>query len=151
MDSPIVELVSAARSKTDHPCLLLAHADVGELARAAEALAAANGWPRLAVGQALSAALLAEPPANRSRTASRWLATRLAELAPGPVVCSEIDLLFTPAWELDPLVLFRNASRTTRLVVLWPGTYVNDVLAYATPQHGHFRTWRHPGVVVHSL
>lgn len=151
MDSPIVELVSAARSKTDHPCLLLAHADVGELERAAEALAAAHGWPRLAVGQALSSALLAEPPANRSRTASRWLAARLTELAPGPVVCSEIDLLFTPAWALDPLALFRNASRTTRLVVMWPGTYTGDVLAYATPQHGHFRTWRHPGVVVYNL
>jgi hypothetical protein len=148
MDSPIVDLVSAA---TYHPCVLLAHPDIGELARAAEALAARDGWLRLAVGQALSAALLAELPASRPRTASRWLATRLAELAPGPVVCSEIDLLFTPAWELDPLVLFRNASRATRLVVMWPGTYTGDVLAYATPQHGHFRTWRHPGVEIRGL
>ncbi len=148
MDSPIVDLVSAA---TYHPCVLLAHPDVGELVRAAEALAAAYGWPRLAVGQALSSALLAEPPASRPRTANRWLATRLAELAPGPVVCSEIDLLFTPAWALDPLALFRNASRTTRLVVMWPGTYTDDVLAYATSQHGHYRTWRHPGVAIHSL
>lgn len=148
MESPIVDLVSAA---TYHPCVLLAHPDVGELVGAAEALAARYGWYRLAVGQALSAALLAEPPASRSRTASRWLATRLAELAPGPVVCSEIDLLFTPAWALDPLVLFRNACRATRLVVMWPGTYVNDVLAYATPQHSHFRTWRHPGVEICGL
>jgi len=60
----------------------------------------------------------------------------------------EIDVLFEPTLKLDPLGLLRQFSRVTKLIVTWPGTYINDVLAYAVPEHSHYRTWRQPGIPV---
>jgi len=99
------------------------------------------------VGRELSAALLSEPPRRRSAAARRWIETRLREIASthaGAVLCTEIDLLFEPTLQLDPLKLLRDASRVTRIVVAWPGSYASDVLAYAVPEHKHYRTWRRP-------
>jgi hypothetical protein len=141
-------------TSTYHPCLLLVHPDVHKLEDAANELAAAHGWPRLSVGRELSAVLLAEPPARRSGPARRWIEARLRELAPtngSPVLCTEIDLLFEPTLRLDPLRLLRDASRAARFVVAWPGSYDNNVLSYAVPEHSHYRTWRQPSVQIVCL
>ncbi len=127
------------------------HPDIQALERAADSLARGRGWPRLSVGRELSAALLSEPPRDRPRVAARWLPARLAEMAPGPVICSDIDLLFESALSLDPLALLRAASRVTALVALWPGDFADDVLTYAVPGHDHYRPWRHPEVDIRVL
>jgi hypothetical protein len=132
-------------------CLLLVHPEVHRLEAAADEVIAAYGWPRLSVGRELSAVLLAEPPSRRSRKAQEWMESRLAQMAGGPVLCTETDLLFEPTLELDPLMLLRQVSRTTRLVATWAGRYSEDVLSYALPEHQHYRTWRQPEVAVLSL
>lgn len=77
--------------------------------------------------------------------------THLREMSPGPILCTNVDLLFEPTLKLDPLRLMRDASRVTRLVVTWPGSYGDGVLAYAVPDHGHYRTWRKPEVFIKAL
>ena len=77
--------------------------------------------------------------------------THLRDISPGPVLCTNIDLLFEPTLKLDPLRLMRDVSRVTRLVVAWPGSYVDNVLAYAVPDHSHYRTWRKPEVLIKVL
>ena len=136
---------------TSHPCLLLVHPEIRTLERAAGELVSAYAWPRLSLGRELCAVLLSETSPLRSRAARQWMKARLGEMAPGPVLCSEIDLLFEPALELDPLGLLCDVGRLTRLVVTWPGTYQGDVLAYAVPGHSHYRTWRKPGVPIVEL
>lgn len=69
----------------------------------------------------------------------------------GPVLCTDTDLLFEPALGLDPLALLRQASRMTRLVVTWPGTYRDGILTYAVPRHGHYRAWQRPDVTIVAL
>ena len=130
--------------RTSHTCLLLVHPEVRRLEGAAAALPSAYGWPRLSVGRELSGGLLSEPVQRRSRKARPWMKARLDEMAPGPALCTEIDLLFEPTLELDPLRLMRDVSRVTRLVVTWSGSHVDGVLAYATPGHSHYCTWRRP-------
>jgi hypothetical protein len=49
------------------------------------------------------------------------------------------------------LNLLRDASRATRIVVAWPGSYSDDTLAYALPEHGHYRTWRRPDAQIARL
>lgn len=126
------------------PCLLLVHPGIRRLTEAVDELSSKYGWHRLRVGQELAAALVSEPPRRRPRAAHRWMTSRLGQMAPGPVICTEIDLLFEPTLELDPLLLLRDVSRVTRLVVAWPGSCGDDVLAYAAPEHRHYRTWRRP-------
>jgi len=60
-------------------------------------------------------------------------------------------LLFDPALELDTLRLLCDVSRVARMVVTWPGSYRDDVLAYAVPDHSHYRTWRRPEVSIVAL
>ena len=134
--------------RSSQPCLLLVHPEVRRLEDVADELSSAYGWPRLSVGRELSAALLAGPPARRPHEARRWIKAHLGELAPGPVLCTGIDLLFEPLLELDPLRLLCDAGRLTRLVVAWPGDYQDGVLSYAVPAHSHYRTWRRPEVSV---
>jgi len=133
---------------TSHTCLLLVHPEIRRLEDVADELLFTYGWPRLSVGRELSAVLLSEMPRRRSRTARQWLPTRLGEISPGPVLCTETDLLFDPALELDPLRLLCDVSRVTRMVATWPGSYRRDVLAYAVPDHSHYRTWRNPEVPI---
>ena len=149
-----------------HSCLLLVHPEIRTLEQAASSLVLRQGWSRLSVGAELSATLLRvkdltglpdlsglspESPRDRPRAAARWFTSRTEAMVPGPVVCSEIDLLFEPCLSLDVLALLRAASRPTRLVVLWPGSYVDDVLTYAVAAHDHCRSWRRPEVEIIDL
>ena len=136
---------------TSNTCLLLVHPEVCRLEDAANELLLVYEWPRLSVGRELSPVLVAEIPQRRSRATRQWMKTHLREMFPGPVLCAEIDLLFDPTLKLDPLRLMRDAGRVTRLVITWPGSYVDNVLAYAVPGHSHYRTWRKPEVFIKAL
>ena len=99
-------------------------------------------WQAISIGGELSAYLVVSSEIDRSRASREWLLDELRKRSPGPVVCTDVDLLFHPSLNLDPLVLFRQASRHTKLVVLWPGSYSNGVLSYAVPEHKHYRFWK---------
>ena len=132
-------------------CLLVVHPEIRRLEAAANELVSAYGWPRLSVGGEVSAVLRVVPPARYPRAASRCIDANVGQMAPGPVLCTEIDVLFEPALKLDPLALLRQTSRQTALVVTWPGSYVDELLAYAAPEHGHYRAWHRPGILVVRL
>jgi hypothetical protein len=125
-----------------YPCVLLTQTDVSRLDAAGRDLSQRFGWPVLSVGEQLSAALLDVAPRRRPHMAGQAVDDAIRRLAPGPIVCSHIDLLFEPALELDALWLLREASRLAALVVLWPGQYQARVLSYAVPEHAHYRAWR---------
>lgn len=133
---------------TFYHCVLLVNSDVCRLQQHAEKLAGDKGWPILLMGRMLAEAILTVSPKQRSVEAQRVLRGLLSEAGPGPVVCADMDLLFDPTLRLDPLRLLREASRETALVVAWPGSYSGSVLAYAVPEHSHYRTWRNPEVQV---
>ena len=136
---------------TSRPCFLFVSPEIRRLEDAAHQLLSTYAWPHLSLGQELSAALLTEAPQRRPYEAQHWLKARLGEFSPGPALCTEIDLLFEPTLELDPLRLLCDVGRITRLVVAWPGIYQHDVLAYAVPDHSHYRTWRRPQVSLIAL
>ncbi|MBN1874774.1 MAG: BREX-3 system P-loop-containing protein BrxF [Anaerolineae bacterium] len=132
-------------------CLILAAPRVATLATAVECLSAIHDWPRLSVGRELSAVLLHEPPRARARVTARWLRARAGELGPVPVICVDLDLLFAPALDLDPLSLCCQIGRTSPLVLVWPGSYQAGTLTYAVPRHAHYRIWQHPEAIVVNL
>lgn len=124
-----------------YPCLLLVHPEMARLYAATRQILSQYAWPGLSIGSLLSQALLPVAPKQRPRQAKRTFADTVQAHVPGPVLCTDIDLLFEPSLYLDPLRLLREASRQARLVVIWPGTFANGVLAYATPSHAHYQTW----------
>jgi hypothetical protein len=134
-----------------HPCLLLVHPRIERLQAVADELLSAYGWPSLSIGRELSEALLLIEPKRRPQKAARWLEDRVNDFKPGPLLCTDIDLLFEPSLTLNPMTLLQSASRITRLVTLWPGTYEQGTLAYAVPEHAHYRTWRNPQLPIEAL
>lgn len=134
-----VERTLAARPY--FPCVLLVHTDVRTLEIIGERLAARAGWPLFAVSRVLVGALSGAATNERSMVASTALNQPLAQLRPGPVICTDLALLFEPALALDPLTLLRQWSRRVPLVACWPGAYAEGSLAYAVPEHAHYRRW----------
>lgn len=124
---------------------LLVHPQINRLHAAANQLRRHHpSWPHLALSTTLALSLRDIAPAQRPRQTPRLLASAIHQYNPGPLLCSDIDLLFEPALQLDPLRLFLDASRQTALIVAWPGTYQNNNLVYAVPEHAHYRTWSPP-------
>jgi len=122
-------------------CLLLLHQDPARLHEATLRLSEAFQWPGWPAGQALAAALLDTALPLRPAAAARWFGEACAARRPGPVLIGDIALLFEPALQLNPLRLFLDASRRTKLIVAWPGATDGRRLAYAVPEHHHYREW----------
>lgn len=106
----------------------------------------------------LSELLITVPMTERSHVTEKWLIDNLSSLKPGPVVCTRSDLLFEPHLDIDPLALFRQVARITRLVVLWLGHFTENELIYAIPEHKHYRVWRmsdflpyQPKIILHRI
>ena len=99
-------------------------------------------WKAISIGKELSSYLISQEVTDYPQTIHKWLDGYLRGKAPGPVICIDIDILFYPTFNLDPLTLFRQISRHTRLILLWPGTYKDGVLSYAVPEHQHYRFWK---------
>lgn len=124
-----------------YDCLILASPDIRIQDQVSEC-ARQNGVSIFNISQALSEALIAVPLAERTRFSQQWLPDAIAAQAERPVICASPDLLFDPSLKLDPFALCRQVARIARLVILWPGTFYDNVLAYAIPEHHHYRTWR---------
>ncbi len=122
-------------------CGLVVHTDIRRLQQIVPSLTTVYGWPVCSLGSVLSAALLPLLPAQRSSATAAALAQALQPYGAGPILCTDIDLLFEPALRLEPLRLLRDHSRQTTLVVLWPGAWVGSLLTYAVPAHAHYRAW----------
>jgi hypothetical protein len=129
-----------------YPCCLLVHRDVKHLEQASIYLASRYQWPVLSVGTVVSEALLHSPPDRRPSEAHRIVKNAVQQRLPGPVLCTDIDILFEPTLRLDPLRLLRDTSRIAPVIVTWPGSFINGILAYATavPPHAHYRDWPRP-------
>ena len=123
------------------PCILLVHTDIGRLNHIAQQLVQRSGWSELAISRVLADILIDTPLDQRSALASEALTQPLARLRPGPVVFTDLALLFEPSLALEPLALLRRCSRSVPLVACWPGTYADECLTYAVPDHAHYHTW----------
>jgi hypothetical protein len=127
-------------------CFLLVHPVIHGLEKARVQVLSIPTVSEIDIGRKLSAALLEAPPGDRGRTAQRWFFAEIDAARPGLLLCSHVDLLFEPGFGLDPLMLFRQAARSTRLIVLWPGDFITGdyflgSLSYAVPEHSHYRAW----------
>ena len=64
------------------------------------------------------------------------------------VLLDNTELLFDPTLKQDPLVLLQRASRNRTIVAAWSGTFGNDYLSYAEPDHPEYRRYPREGLVV---
>ncbi|MBN2345393.1 MAG: BREX-3 system P-loop-containing protein BrxF, partial [Candidatus Aminicenantes bacterium] len=111
-----------------------------------KALSRQHHTSTLNLNLALSQRLLDLTTRERPLRARRILEDLLAEHPGDTIALDNIELLFDPALQLNPLALLQQLSRQRTLVVAWGGTYDADhaVLTYAEPGHPEYRRYEHP-------
>jgi hypothetical protein len=103
-----------------------------------KAVARQNRYPYLNVNLELSKRMLELTRTQRSRQVERLLKEVIAS-APGDVVLlDDLEILFDPALEVEPLRLLQVSSRNRTVVASWNGTYKDGTLIYAEPGHPEF-------------
>lgn len=132
-----------------YDCLILSHPECQVLDETINHLNQ-KGFVIANLSFELSKVLMTVPMNERSRFTVKWIPEYLSSLQPGPVICAHSDLLFEPVLMVDPLAIFRQVARISRLVILWLGDFNTDVLFYAIPAHQHYRTWRISDFSIHQ-
>lgn len=89
----------------------------------------------------LSKELMLVPKGERTFHVQDML-REIVSSAPTPVIVFDnIELLFSPDLQIDPLRAFENLSRNKTLVVAWTGSFNGKQLTWAEPGHPEYRVY----------
>lgn len=93
---------------------------------------------------------LAATPNNKRGFSAGELLREIAdkERTEDPLLLDNLELLFEPSLQINPLDLVRRLAHSKRVVAIWPGELRNDRLVYADMSHPEHRDYSRDGVVV---
>ena len=86
-----------------------------------QAAVAANGWPLINLNQQVSEHLLELTQRQRALRLPRIVGDVLSSAGSEIVLVDNIELLFSPDLQQDPLKLLQGAARNRTIVASWPG------------------------------
>jgi len=113
--------------------------------------AAANEWPLINLNQEVSAYLLELTQRQRALRLPRIVGEVLSSTGSDTILVDNIELLFSPNLQQDPLKLLQGAARNQTLVVSWPGALNGGQLTYAEPGHPEYRRYTELDTLCHSM
>ena len=119
--------------------------------RSVRAAASAAGWPVVNVNLQLCERLLEVPRRQRPIRAARIFGEIVEAQASPIVVLDNLEVVFDPELQLNPLSLLQGLARNVTLVVAWPGAYDGQTLVYAEPGHAEERKYVHPDALMVQL
>ena len=91
-------------------------------------------------------ATFASVPTSAAITLLREIADK--ERTEDPLLLDNLELLFEPGLQINPLDLVRRLAHSKRVVAVWPGELRGDRLVYADMSHPEHRDYSRDGVVV---
>lgn len=103
----------------------------------------------LNIGLELGRRLAATPNSKRGFSACELL-REIADKkrTEDPLLLDNLELLFEPGLQINPLDLVKRVSHSKRVVAVWPGEMRGDRLVYADMSHPEHRDYSRDGVVV---
>ena len=107
-----------------------------------------HGWPLLNVNLLLSEPLLELTARQRALRVARIVDDILGEIDADPIMLDNIEMLFHPDLEQDPLRLLRTLLRNRTIIATWRGTVQSGALIYASPGHPEFRRFDDPQALI---
>ena len=107
-----------------------------------------RGWPLVNVNLALSERLLELKARQRALRTARIVDEVVHEAGIGVVLLDNIEMLFDPGLQQDPLRLLQSLSRNRTVVANWRGAMVGSILTYASPDHPEYRRYENPQALV---
>ena len=103
----------------------------------------------LNVGLELGRRLAAMPNTDRGFSAGELLREIADKERTGaPLLLDNLELLFEPSLQINPLDLVKRVAHSKRVVAVWPGELHGDRLVYADMSHPEYRDFSREGVVV---
>jgi ATP/maltotriose-dependent transcriptional regulator MalT len=107
--------------------------------------------PLINVNLRLSQKLLELPRTKRPARIDR-LFGELIEACDGDlIVLDDLEVLFDPVLQVDPLRLLKGHSRNKTLIASWNGTFQDGTLSYAEPDHPEYKSYRNVVIPVVSV
>jgi len=101
------------------------------------------------VGSELGRRLASTPNNQRSFSVGELLREIIDEgRSDGLLLLDNLELLFEPSLQINPLDLVRRLAHSRRVVAVWPGELRGDRLVYADMSHPEYRDYSRDGVVV---
>lgn len=132
--------IEAARSRY-YQLVLLVGPDASGKTRALLQLSNEAGYPYINLNLILSQKLLEYPGRVRPLRLPRIIEAIIDDRAGDTVLLDNIEILFDPALQQDPLRLLQHISRTRTIVAAWSGKFEGRTLIYAEPGHPEYRKY----------
>lgn len=138
----IVTAIRQAAGLYHRLLLVVGRAGAGKT-QALESVCARIDAPLVNVGLHLAQRLHEVTVRQRSRRVQDLLEALVGSVDNGcdVVLLDNIEVLFDPGLQQDPLRLLQGASRSRTVVVAWPGTLRDGTLRYAAPPHREYREY----------
>ena len=134
-----------------HRLVLLAGPQgVGKTA-ALQSISKEQTYPLINVNLQLCKAMLELTRSQRTRQVERLFKIVVAADSAEVVLLDNLEVLFDPGLEVEPLRLLLNASRNQTLVAAWNGTFKDGTLVYAEPGHPEFAQYKQVEALVVTL
>lgn len=115
---------------------------------ALQSVAQKLGHPLVNVNLELTKRMLELTRTQRSRQVERLLKDVIAAASGDVVLLDNLEVLFDPTLEVEPLRLLQVASRNRTVVASWNGSYRDGTLTYAEPGHPEFVQLKQTDAVV---
>lgn len=106
------------------------------------------GYRLVNVNLELSKRLLDLPRTKRALQVEESFREVIAAVSGEVVLLDNLEILFDPALEVEPLRLLQGASRNRTLVATWNGHYRDGSLTYAEPSHPEYVRFNHVEAIV---
>ena len=100
-----------------------------------------TGGAYVNVGLEMSKRLLDAERQQWPLHASEWFGDLISQATGEPILLDNLEVLFHPDLQLDPLPLLQRASRSRTIIAAWHGTIDNHNLLYASAGHPEFRRY----------
>ena len=127
----IVETVREGQKSAECLVLLVGRPGSGK-SKLLRELSTIRGWQYVNCRTFLTEELLEMVPKVRALEAPRIIAGALEALKPEVVVLDDMQVLFAPVLQVDPLQLLKHLSRKFSVVAAWPGEFDGTKLVSAT-------------------
>lgn len=122
-----------------------------ELQQAADWVVREYSIPSIWLNREISKLLIGKSDTTYPKEIIDWISKEIIEIDEKVILFTDIEILFEPSLNLNPLTIFKQTSRNTSLLVMWPGEYKDNTLSYASPEHSHYRTWEKPGIEIFKV
>ena len=125
----IVDYVQGVEGAQDRLVLVVGKPGSGKSKMMRE-LATNRGWRYINCRELVTDELLELVPKARPQEAPQIMGSMLTRLQAEVVLLDNLQVLFTPMLNLDPLALLKHLGRKHTLVAAWPGAYEDGTLSY---------------------